>query len=237
MGLLRPGGLELTEYALKKAGAKAGDKLLDIGCGDGTAAAFIRERLGIDVIGIDIDKEAVEKAKEKGVDARVGDAFALDFPSRGFELVLMECVFSILERQEEAIHEAFCMLKPGGHLILNDVYCREPDMERYRKDYHDAMALFRRPREEGDCESGEKLPSPYLQDGAVVLEGLNGLLEELEMETIFFEDRTDDLKTFAAQAVLDYGSVEEYCKAEGSWNCCGMNCKTPGYFLLIAKKN
>ena len=64
MGLLRPGGLELTEYALKKAGAKAGDKLLDIGCGDGTAAAFIQEKLGIEVIGIDIDKEAVEKAKK-----------------------------------------------------------------------------------------------------------------------------------------------------------------------------
>ena len=66
MGLCRPGGLELTEYALKKAGIKPGNKILDIGCGDGTAAAFIKEKFGCEVIGIDNDEEAVKKAKEAG---------------------------------------------------------------------------------------------------------------------------------------------------------------------------
>ena len=42
------------------------------------------------------------------------DASALEFPSRSFDIVMMECVFSALERQEESIHEAICMLRAWG---------------------------------------------------------------------------------------------------------------------------
>ncbi len=238
MGVLRPGGTELTRYALDRCGVSEKDCILDIGCGDGTAAAFILEHYPVSVTAVDKDEEAVEKAKSKGVDAQVADAEALPFASRGFDIVLMECVFSILNRQEEAIHEAFCMIRPGGHLVITDVYCREPDMDRFREEYASAMAVIRRPREDGECVGeDEKFPSPYCQDGAVVPESLEGLLEELGMKVVLFEDRTDDLKAFCAQAILDYGSVEEYLQKEGTWQGCGLNCRKPGYFLLIAEKS
>ena len=35
MSICRPGGLELTRRALRMAGLKAGQALLDVGCGDG----------------------------------------------------------------------------------------------------------------------------------------------------------------------------------------------------------
>ena len=236
MSILRPGGIELTRYALSAGQVKPGGALLDIGCGDGTAADLARREFHLDVTGIDVDENAVAQAKEKGVAAQVMDAAALEFPSRSFDVVMMECVFSVLERQEESIHEAYCVLRPGGVLLMSDLCCRHPDLARWRQEYREAMALLRRPREEGECEREEHVPSPYCQDGAVVPEGLRLLLDELEMEVILYEDRTEDLKTFAGQAILDYNCAEVRLEAGGGWAPCRCSGKNIGYFLLIARK-
>ena len=236
MGVLRPCGTELTEYALKLINAKPGQRLLDVGCGDGSASEIAQKLYGQKVVAIDIDKEAVEKAKEKGLDARVMDSSMLDFDVKEFDTVLMECSFSVLERQEESFHEAYCVLKDGGNLIISDVYCRNPDLERWEKEYWEAMVEWRKPRLHENCGKEEHKPSPYTQDGMLVLKGIYDLAEELEMEVAFFEDRTKELQTFAAQAVMDYGSIENWLKAEGTWKpCCGYD-KRAGYFLMIIHK-
>lgn len=236
MALLRPGGLELTRYALEKAGVAPSSTLLDVGCGDGTAAAFAQEAFSLSATGVDTDRKAVASAQEKGIHALVESADFLPFPSRSFDVVLMECVFTVLDRQEEAIHEAYCMLKPGGVLILSDLYVRQPDMDRYQKEHAEAMALFRRPRSHEDCGDTAPLPSPYCQDGAVVLDGLIALLEELGLSVFLLEDRTEDLKAFLGQVILDYGSIDAYVQAEGARSLCRCTTSSAGYFLLIAKK-
>ncbi|MCI8594641.1 MAG: class I SAM-dependent methyltransferase [Oscillospiraceae bacterium] len=236
MSLLRPGGLELTRAALKRCNLPKGAALLDVGCGDGTAAAMAAEEFGLTVTGVDLNRAAVDAAKAKGVNALVQSADALEFPSRSFDAVLMECVFSVLPRQEEAIHEAYCMLRPGGVLILSDLYVRQPDMERYRRDYKAAMAQFRRPRQHDDCGHDAVLPSPYCQDGAVVLDGLTGLLEELGLAVTLVEDHTADLKAFLGQVILDCGSLDAYVQAMGGDRVCRCTAKSAGYFLMLARK-
>lgn len=236
MGVLRPGGTDLTAYAARQAGLKPGSRILDAGCGDGTVAAFLKDEFGLDVVGIDVDERSVQMAKDRGIDARVMDAAALEFDIYEFDAVLMECTFSVFERQEEAVHEAYCVLKPGGFLIISDVYKREPDMERFEHDYWSAMAQFRKPRLHENCGKIEHIPSPYCQDGAVVMKGLEDLLEELEMEVVLFEDRTKDLTDFAAQAVMDAGSIEAWMDSEGTWKPCSYPAKDLGYFLMIAHK-
>lgn len=236
MGILRPGGVELTGYALERAGARPGQSVLDIGCGDGTAARWMSGELGLTVTAVDSDGKSVERAKEKGVDARVMDASALDFPSRSFDFVTMECVLSLLARQEEALHEAYCVLKPGGYLIISDMYCRAPDLERWQDDYRRERERFRTRREDGECET-EELTHPSLsQDGALVMDGVLNMLDELELERMLFEDRTGELKQFIGQAIMDCGSVEELFRAGGCESCCACTAKSAGYFLLIARK-
>ena len=236
MSIYRPGGLSLTQHALELSALKPGQKLLDVGCGDGESAVFASKHFGLKVTAIDKDPAAVARAKEQGAIALRMDASSLSYPSRCFDAVMMECVFTALDRQEEALHEAYCILRPGGILIISDLYCRQPDMDRWRKDYREAMALFRRPRNEGDCESSEHLPSPYCQDGALVLDGLYYLLDELEMEIMVCEDRTEDLKTFLAQAIMECGSVETWFDKHGGWKPCTNAGKNTGYFLLLARK-
>ena len=231
-----PGGLELTRRALEASGLQPGDALLDVGCGSGESALFAQQTFGLTVTGVDTDKAAVEAAQSQGVNALVQSADFLEFPSRGFDGVLMECVFTVLERQEEAIHEAYCMLKPGGRLILTDLYVRRPNLERYRKEHREAMALFRRPRSHEDCGNNAPLPSPYCQDGAVVLDGLTELLEELDLSVTLVEDHTEELKEFLGQAILDYGSLEAFADAQGGSSFCRCTAPSAGYFLLIAKK-
>lgn len=236
MSVLRPGGTELTRYAMERVGAHAGQSLLDIGCGDGTAAHWLQSELGLKVSAVDRNAESVALAKEKGVDAREMDAASLDFPSRSFDIVMMECVLSALERQEEALHEAYCVLRPGGHLMISDLYRRAPESERWREAYRAQLAAFRAPRVHGECETNELLPPSLCQDGALVMDGVLNILDELELEQVLFEDRTGDLKQFLGQAILDYGSVEELFRARGLWQGCACAAKDAGYFLLIARK-
>lgn len=237
MSLLRPGGLALTEYALKMAGAKEGMDLLDIGCGNGDAAAFAKDELKLNVKAVDTNTDCIEKAKALGVDAKINDACMLDFMSKSFDIVMMECTFSQLGRQEESFHEAYCMLRPGGRLIISDLYCKEPDLARWEADYKASMAIWRRPRKEADCQTEELPPSPYMQDGAMVMQGIKLLSDELEMKEVLFEDRTDDLKEMVGQAIFDYGSVEKWNEAMGGCALLEAPKGNTGYFLLILEKN
>src|SRR4051812_38732668 len=63
-----------------------GATVLDVGCGPGTITADIAS-LGAEVLGIDAAADVVQKAHELGVDARVGDAYALDFADDSFDVV------------------------------------------------------------------------------------------------------------------------------------------------------
>jgi protein-L-isoaspartate(D-aspartate) O-methyltransferase len=70
-------------------GLKAGDKILDVGCGKGFLLFdFTKVVPGIEVYGIDVSDYAIANAKEEVKDRlRVGNATRLPWPDRHFDLV------------------------------------------------------------------------------------------------------------------------------------------------------
>ena len=56
---------------------KPGERILDLGCGDGVLTQRLIEA-GCDVVGVDADPAMVAAARAKGLDARIGDARALN---------------------------------------------------------------------------------------------------------------------------------------------------------------
>ena len=69
---------ELGEPLLDLLRPRAGEQILDIGCGDGALTLRIMAH-GARVLGIDSSAEQVAAARVAGVDARVADAEALAF--------------------------------------------------------------------------------------------------------------------------------------------------------------
>jgi 2-polyprenyl-3-methyl-5-hydroxy-6-metoxy-1,4-benzoquinol methylase len=117
--------LFLRPRMLRLAGAVAGRRVLDLGCGEG---AYSRElaRRGAHVIGIDGSERLVAVARERAaaahldVDCRCVNASALDgIASGSFDLVVASMVFMNVEDYGGAIGEAYRVLAPGGALCMS----------------------------------------------------------------------------------------------------------------------
>ena len=70
----------LANAAFDLLGSAPGERILDLGCGDGV----LTERIvaaGATVVGVDADPAMVAAAVAKGLDARIGDGRRLGFTS------------------------------------------------------------------------------------------------------------------------------------------------------------
>ena len=237
-----PGGEDLTREAARAAGWKAGDRILEVGCGDGASMRLLRDELGVKPVGCDRDKAILARAKELdgSLQLRQTDGLCLDFPSLYFDGALLECSFSLMNRHDELLHELYCVLKPGASIAITDLYCINPDSDRAGEVYYEAKRILNTPRKEDDCKTADSLPSPYLLDGMFVIDNLLHAIRETGFEITLFRDRTKQLQDYYAQLLFDYGSLDAYWEAVLPKGCrpfCrvvpGKNC---GYFLLTARK-
>lgn len=233
MTLFRPGEFHITDRALELASFKEGSRLLDIGCGEGDTVAHLGE-LGMKAEGIDMSLSMISAAKEKhpGIDVKFGDGeFLDDYSSFTFDGVLMECVLSLINIPDEALHEAYCVLKKGGRLIISDLYYKAPDPKQMEAVRTEAQRLSRAPRKEGDCQEHPERLVDFRFEGAFYAEPLKKQLENIGYRVKAFEDRSADLDNFVVQYLMDGGKPEDLMtnvKFSGKQKI--------GYFLLVAEK-
>ena len=65
-----------------------GGKVLEVGCGDGTRLAWLKNNLKADCYGIEPSEKAVKIACSKGIKAQQGTADTLPFDDDSFDIVI-----------------------------------------------------------------------------------------------------------------------------------------------------
>jgi SAM-dependent methyltransferase len=110
----RVGGFvaELGGAALDLLNPQAGERILDVGCGEGSLTVKIVER-GATVLGIDNSREMIEATRAKGIDAVLMAAEDLPFTSE-FDAAFSNATLHWVLEKEQAARAIFRALKPGG---------------------------------------------------------------------------------------------------------------------------
>ena len=109
---------------VKFAGLRAGQRVLDVGCGTGVVA-ITAARLGAQVSALDLTPELLERARQNSqlagveVDWREGDVEKLPFPDATFDAVLSQFGHMFAPRPSVAIAEMLRVLKPGGTIAFS----------------------------------------------------------------------------------------------------------------------
>ncbi len=106
---------ELGAVLIDLLAPRAGERILDLGCGDGVLSLKLAER-GATVVGVDSSPEQVAAALAAGVDARVARAEALPFVAE-FDGVLSNAVLHWVKDAAGAADSLWRALKPGGRLV------------------------------------------------------------------------------------------------------------------------
>jgi SAM-dependent methyltransferase len=94
----------------------AGERVLDLGCRDGTMAAQYRR--GNAVTGVDIDRAALERAAALGIDTVWADiSEPLPFENSSFDVAVAGELFEHLPNPEAVLDEVVRVLTSGGLLV------------------------------------------------------------------------------------------------------------------------
>jgi SAM-dependent methyltransferase len=95
---------------------QSGERILDLGCGDGALTEKLAA-LGARVVGIDTSEEMIAAARKRSLDARVVDAKALPFENE-FDAVFSNAVLHWIKDDPDApVAGAFRALKAGGRFV------------------------------------------------------------------------------------------------------------------------
>jgi SAM-dependent methyltransferase len=106
------------------ADLKRGERILDVGCGDGNYTIPAAQKTGF-AVGLDPSEAMLDAAHRRrggGETAYVrGTGEMLPFPSDSFDAVLIVTVLCFLPNPQALLQEAHRVLRPGGRLVIGEL--------------------------------------------------------------------------------------------------------------------
>ncbi|HEX5114888.1 MAG TPA: methyltransferase domain-containing protein [Pseudonocardiaceae bacterium] len=123
-------GAPLYDLAIRHLDLRAGEAVLDIGCGTGSALGRLREAVGPDgrVVGVDYSPRMLSRAHRRvrdqawtNVELRRADASREPHGDGEFDAALALTSISAMPDIAEAVRLAHDALRPGGRLFVFDM--------------------------------------------------------------------------------------------------------------------
>jgi len=97
-------------------------KVLDLGCGDGKHAVYIKELGALQVVGIDINHEMIELAQrhtagKSGISFLVSDGVEIPIDDSTIDLIVSNFVIHYFKDAHDIFNEINRVLNPGGYFV------------------------------------------------------------------------------------------------------------------------
>lgn len=125
--------IQKLDHTLKKLDLKAGEKLLDIGCGWGWLAIRAAQNYGVKVLGITISEEQYKVAKQRVQDAKLDEQVKiellnyqdLDGSKYQFDKIVSVGMFEHVGKANIPLYfkKVKEVLKVGGMFLLHSIMC------------------------------------------------------------------------------------------------------------------
>lgn len=206
-GSLHPGGLRLTDRAVRLAALKEGMRAADIGCGTGATSAFLTDKYKLHVVGLEISETLIDIGLKNhpGLNLIRWDCRTLPFEPHSLDAIFFECTLSLLGDMRQILAQAVKALKNTGSLIISDVCVK---------------------RHAGTVDS-------FL----LTSNELTEMLAASGFDIIVHEDHTAALRTYAAELREQTADAADAgCFFGGTCDLSGVRFSDLGYMLIIAKK-
>jgi arsenite methyltransferase len=220
---LRPGGLELTYRALEFCDFASGSAIFDIGCGLGATQKLLRE-YGFQTCGIDISRHQLLQNPTDSFSLIQANGETVPLAGNSFDGIFLECTLSVVHNPNKVLSEVRRLLKPGGLLVLTDIYGRN---------------IYGIPPLRAVLSHG-CFNSVWSQSE------INMMIQSIDLESILWEDHSEAIRNLTGKIILDHGSMDMFWKNQShsrdnptcdplSFQLLLSRAKI-GYFLNIAQK-
>ncbi len=170
---------------MELAGFAPASRILDAGCGCGKTVAYLAGAAGMRAVGVDISPEMTARAR--GLDAAaqvmVGDVRRLPCAEGSMDGVLCECALNLLEERRGALAQMHRVLRPGGRLVISDLYLREK------------------------AGGFTRLPLATCINGIAPREAVAAEIEAAGFELMEWRDESGAYKELVAGLIMRYGSM------------------------------